>query len=153
MRRAIVGFHQDDASDWVAELDCGHRRHVRHAPPLNDRPWVLDEQGRAAKLGSAFDCKGCARRQLPHGHAAYRRTDTFGETTVPRGLLQRHTTRAGVWARICVESGRLRYRLHAPFNEDEILEPGAEGVVVPEVEHQVEPLGAVRFFVEFYRAP
>jgi hypothetical protein len=52
-----------------------------------------------------------------------------------------------------VESGRLRYRLHAPFDEDEILEPGAEGVVVPEVEHQVEPLGAVRFFVEFYRAP
>jgi hypothetical protein len=26
----IVGFHQDTEGDWVAELDCGHRQHVRH---------------------------------------------------------------------------------------------------------------------------
>jgi hypothetical protein len=33
------------------------------------------------------------------------------------------------------------------------LFPGKLGIVVPEVLHNVEPLGTVRFFVEFYRAP
>ena len=32
------------------------------------------------------------------------------------------------------------------------LTPGIVGVVVPEVLHHVEPLGPVRFSVEFYKA-
>lgn len=31
VRRRIVGFHQDEGGDWVAELSCMHRQHVRHA--------------------------------------------------------------------------------------------------------------------------
>jgi hypothetical protein len=34
-----------------------------------------------------------------------------------------------------------------------VLAPDAPGVVAPEEPHEVEPLGAVRFFVEFYAAP
>jgi tellurite resistance-related uncharacterized protein len=149
--RSIVAFHRDEASDWIAELDCGHRRHVRHDPPLNERPWVLDEEGRADKLGARFDCKACARRELPEGHTAYRRTETFDENTIPPGLRRSHSTRGAVWARIHVEQGRLRYRVHAPFDDEQVLEPAATGVVLPEIKHEVEPLGAVRFYVEFYR--
>ncbi len=55
----IVGFHQDDAGDWIAELSCGHTQHVRHRPPFFDRPWVLTEHGRAARIGTPIECSDC----------------------------------------------------------------------------------------------
>ena len=59
MQRAIVGFHQDEAGHWVAELECGHTRHVRHDPPWQNRVWVLTEEGRRQFLGRMFDCVVC----------------------------------------------------------------------------------------------
>jgi hypothetical protein len=58
-RQPITGFHQDDEGDWVADLACGHTQHMRHNPPLNSRPWVLDPAGRRAMLGTALACKTC----------------------------------------------------------------------------------------------
>lgn len=75
----------------------------------------------------------------------------FDAESVPRGLLSRHMLKPGAWALIHVEAGRLRYRIHGPFDEDQILEAGSIAVVLPGVEHEVEPLGPVKFFVEFYR--
>ncbi|HXE57994.1 MAG TPA: DUF3565 domain-containing protein [Gemmatimonadales bacterium] len=60
MRRRIVDFHQDDDGAWVAELDCGHARHVRHDPPWEVRPWVLTAAGRASRLGRELECGRCA---------------------------------------------------------------------------------------------
>jgi hypothetical protein len=57
----IVGYHQDEEKNWVAELPCGHRQHVRHRPPLIERPWVLTEAGRGAKVGHAVACAECLR--------------------------------------------------------------------------------------------
>ncbi len=57
--RRIVGYQRDDVGDWVAELSCGHRRHVRHRPPFESRPWVLEDAGRASHLGSWVDCPLC----------------------------------------------------------------------------------------------
>jgi hypothetical protein len=59
MKRRMVGFHQDDVGDWVAELECGHTQHVRHKPPWTLHPWVITEQGRRGKLGESLDCKQC----------------------------------------------------------------------------------------------
>lgn len=56
----IVGFLQDDQGDWVAELSCGHRRHVRHRPPFEQHPWVLEGEGRSSHVGSWIDCGLCA---------------------------------------------------------------------------------------------
>jgi hypothetical protein len=61
MHRCIVGFHQDEASDWVADLACGHRQHVRHNPPWVNRPWVITSEGRQARLGLRLWCKVCAQ--------------------------------------------------------------------------------------------
>lgn len=55
----IVGFHQDEADDWVAELACGHNQHVRHDPPWTNRPWVVTAAGRAATLGAVLGCRKC----------------------------------------------------------------------------------------------
>jgi hypothetical protein len=59
MKQKIVGFHQDDEGHWVAELACGHGRHLRHDPPLVSRPWVLTEAGRQRFLGFELVCKLC----------------------------------------------------------------------------------------------
>jgi tellurite methyltransferase len=58
----IVRFQQDEDRDWVAELSCGHRQHMRHRPPLVERPWVLTFEGRASKIGHPIACAECARK-------------------------------------------------------------------------------------------
>ena len=88
-------------------------------------------------------------KALPPDLAVHQRTREFSESTVPAGLRRRHTTRPGVWGRICVLEGSLRYRILEPLLEEHVLSPGREGVVEPEVAHEVELLGAVRFYVEF----
>ena len=58
-QQPIVGFHLDKEGDWVAELECGHNQHVRHNPPMVERPWVLTEEGRNKFLGYPLSCKLC----------------------------------------------------------------------------------------------
>jgi len=58
-RTTIAGFHQDEASDWVADLACGHRQHMRHRPPWTVRAWVTDAGQRAARVGQAIECPLC----------------------------------------------------------------------------------------------
>ena len=88
---------------------------------------------------------------LPPSLVAYRRTPVFTEETLPHGLRHRHQTKAGVWALITGVEGRLRFRRLDPLSET-VLEPAVPGVVAPEEPHEVEPLGPVRFFIEFYTA-
>lgn len=59
MKQPIVGFHQDEQGDWVADLACGHGQHVRHQPPFTSRPWVLTGGGREQHLGEHLQCKKC----------------------------------------------------------------------------------------------
>lgn len=151
MKRAIVGFHEDDAGDPVADLECGHGQHVRHRPPFINRPWVLSESGRAEMLGSELDCVLCDRMEWPDGLVAYRRTPEFDERTIPAGIKREHATKLGVWGRIHVVAGALRYTVASPISRSFRLAAPASGIVVPQVRHHVAPDGAVRFFVEFWR--
>lgn len=57
----IKGFALDDEGHWVALLSCGHRQHVRHDPPLVERPWVLTAAGRTSRLGVELRCVRCER--------------------------------------------------------------------------------------------
>jgi hypothetical protein len=59
VRRAIVGFDQDEVGDWVALLECGHRQHVRHRPPWQERAWVESAEGREGRVGSSLECADC----------------------------------------------------------------------------------------------
>jgi tellurite resistance-related uncharacterized protein len=69
-----------------------------------------------------------------------------------RALLSAHETKGGAWALIHVLEGKLRYCIEAPASET-ILEPGQPGVIQPQVPHHVEPVGLVRFYLEFHRTP
>lgn len=88
--------------------------------------------------------------EIPEGLRAYKRTPTFTEATVPDGLLRDHHTKAGVWGVIHVESGQLAYVV--PGRQLEVvLDATVEGVVVPRELHHVRPIGAVKFYVEFWK--
>lgn len=149
--RSIEGFHLDELGDWVAELACGHQQHVRHKPPFWSRPWVLTEEGRAAKRGAELPCPLCDRFEMPKGYAPYKRTVEFTTRSMPAALMQRHATKPGVWGVIHVVEGRIRYIVDAPVEHEQLLEAGGTAVIVPEVPHHVLPEGDVRFFLEFHR--
>lgn len=157
MERRIVGFLEDDAGDWVAELDCGHTQHVRHKPPFENRGWVATSEGRAQKIGQVIECVHCPEPELPPGAAPYRRTDEFTELTIPDGLKRAHRTKPGVWAKIIVEEGKLRFVRESEQSGSpgraRVLRASAFAVVPPEAPHHVEAVGPVRFYVEFWRVP
>ena len=152
MKRPITGFRIDDQGDWVALLNCGHGQHVRHSPPFTNRLWVATEEGRNDKLGEMLNCVRCDRFELPEHFISYKQTPVFSEESLPDGLKKDHSSKTGVWAKIIVTEGKLLYRVAALDTEMELSRNQA-GIVVPDVLHCVEPLGAVRFFVEFYRSP
>ncbi|MDP4538507.1 DUF1971 domain-containing protein [Qipengyuania sp. DY56-A-20] len=86
----------------------------------------------------------------------YKRTATFTQDTIPAGLLADHSTKEGVWGLIHLEEGKLRYLVTDPRRAptDEILTTEtAPGVVEPTILHRVEPIGPVKFHVEFLRRP
>ncbi|MCZ6832042.1 MAG: DUF1971 domain-containing protein [Gammaproteobacteria bacterium] len=90
-------------------------------------------------------------KDLPAEVTSYKRTPEFTNETVPKGLVRAHQTKAGTWGKIVVLEGQLRYRILEPEHEEVDLSPEKHGVVEPTVLHEVEPLGKVRFYVEFYR--
>lgn len=151
MERSIVGFHQDEQGDWVAELDCYHGQHTRHNPPFFNRPWTQSEEGRASMLGTKLDCLRCDQLEFPEGLQEYKRTPLFTETTIPAGLLRDHSTKAGVWGLICVDAGTLVYTVQYPEERSYVLHAGSRGVVVPEMKHHVRAEGAVTFSVAFHK--
>ena len=88
---------------------------------------------------------------LPDDLTPYRRTPEFTESSVPRGLLESHSTKAGVWGEIVVLEGILGYRILEPELEEHRLDPAHHGVVGPTIKHEARPQGSVTFYVQFYR--
>ncbi|MEE4460642.1 DUF3565 domain-containing protein [Azotobacter chroococcum] len=60
----LTGFRQDADGHWVALLSCGHTQHLRHQPPWQNRPWVLDPEHRRRLLGQPFPCGWCLKERL-----------------------------------------------------------------------------------------
>ncbi len=91
------------------------------------------------------------RGMLPAHVRPYKKNAVFDETTMPAGLRRRHCTKPGVWGLIRVIDGRLRYRV-LDTGAESILDREHCGVARPAQMHEVEPLGPVRFFIEFHSA-
>jgi len=151
VRRTIVGFRQDDAEAWVADLDCWHSQHIRHRPPFQLAPWVLDEGGRAGRMGSLLDCPLCDRAEPPEGLHVVRTTEVWDEHTMPIALRKAHRVGRGLWGRLRVVRGHLRFSAQTEPPLDVLVGPEARQSIPPDVEHEVEPQGEVSFFIEFLR--
>ena len=67
---------------------------------------------------------------------------------MPAGLRRSHREAAGVWGRLLVRTGQLRFRAHTRPPIDVVVGPGAGQPIPPEVEHEVDPLGEVSFLIE-----
>jgi len=63
MKQKIIGFHLDEHDDWVADLACSHTQHVRHNPPFQNRPWVINPAEREQHIGAELDCVECDRTE------------------------------------------------------------------------------------------
>lgn len=151
--RTIVGLVREGPDAVVLALDCGHRRHVRHRPPLSDAPWVRDEQAARSRVGQPIECLRCGQRQLPEGWVVDRRTADFDEHHTPAGLRRSHRIRAGVWGRLVVTRGTLRLCFEPPRDEEVLAAPGDPVVIPTGLPHHVQLGGPVCFYVEFLRPP
>ena len=88
-------------------------------------------------------------KNLPESVRKVRSTPEFSEETVPDGLLNAHQTKEGTWGQIVVVEGKLEYSISEP-EETIVLDSQTLGIIEPSVFHHVKPMGAVRFYVEFY---
>jgi tellurite methyltransferase len=153
VRRAIVGFHRDEDGDWVAELSCLHNQHVRHRPPFQERPWVLDDSERAARIGAELDCPLCDRIEMPEGLVLARTAGPFDADTVPAGLRTWHRVAEATWGCLCVLEGSLALTFDLDPAIDVRVEEGARQPIPPGVRHLVTVDAPVRFTVEFFARP
>jgi tellurite resistance-related uncharacterized protein len=147
----MLAFALDEEGEWIVHLDCGHRRHLRHRPPLVTTPWLLDPAEREARVGQSVECHRCARREWPDTLEAYKETRVFTEVDTPAGLLDDHRIKAGVWGRLEVLGGTLRLIFPAPIADAVELAPGEWSAIPPELPHRVELMGSARFKVVFHR--
>lgn len=92
-----------------------------------------------------------ASDSLPSNARVYKTTPRFTQDTVPAGLLKAHSTRAGVWGRVVVSEGRLRFRRLQGAAQEQLLTAGQHVVVQPQELHEVQPDPTVVFHVEFLR--
>ena len=90
-------------------------------------------------------------KNIPTEVKSIRRTPDFTNETVPKGLLKSYTTKEGNWAKIVVLEGSLIYRILEPALEEIVLTQETYGIVEPAVRHEIEPIGSMKFYVEFYR--
>lgn len=148
MDRKIVGFQLDEKQDWTAVLNCGHLQHTRHRPPFEIRNWVTTKEGRDSMLSSMLNCVRCDEFEIPINFTKFSETPEFNENRLPEALKKDHKTQVGIWGKIVVTEGRVLYHVKDLIEE---LMPERAGIIVPELVHRVEPVGAVIFHIEFYR--
>lgn len=89
-------------------------------------------------------------QSIPDTVAKYQTTPIFDEESVSEAFLVPHCTKRGVWAKIVVVEGQLRYFLEDPPEERQLV-PGQPAIVAPRERHCIQPVGKVRFYIEFYR--
>jgi tellurite resistance-related uncharacterized protein len=147
--RRIVGFVADELGDWVAQLECYHRQHVRHRPPFRVAPWVEDATERDRHIGMTLNCPLCDRCELPDDLTVVRTTPTWDDKTMPAALRRAHKVASGTWGRLRVERGSLRFVARTEPITDVVVTADCAQGIPPDVEHFVEPRASTRFAIDF----
>jgi hypothetical protein len=149
MTRLIVGFHQDDTGDWVAELSCLHNQHVRHRPPFQDRSWVTTAAGRGATTGTKIDCPLCDRAEPPAGLCRVRTAGPFDARTLPAGLQQTHVVADRTWGCLRVIEGSIKFSMETNPPIRTRLDAGQAQALPAGVPHRLTLDGPVVVAVDF----
>lgn len=80
----------------------------------------------------------------------YKLTAEWDEATLPAALRARHNTKAGVWGLLRVLEGAVDLVFEDPPRTVRVT-PAAPAEIPPQHWHHVEPVGAMRMRVEFFR--
>lgn len=88
--------------------------------------------------------------ELPAGLVLVRQTPVFTDLTTPAGLRRAHRVAVGVWGRLLVLEGRVRFVFEDLPATSHELHAGDAIVIPPDVAHRVEPAAGCRFVVEFH---
>jgi tellurite methyltransferase len=150
--RTITGFHRDEHGDWVAELSCHHRQHVRHRPPFQDRPWTQTAGGRAGRIGTPLDCPLCDRAELPGGLTTVRTLGPFDAGDLPAGLRSAHRLPDGTWGLVRVLDGSVGLAVETDPPILARVGAGGSHPLPPGVDHRLVVDGPVRLAVDLLRA-
>ena len=152
MRRPIIQFESNRLGDDIATLSCGHsQRSQRNSLFINLTKIALEEISNSP-IGVNLNCFQCDKFELPDHFVPYKKTPIFTEESLPVALTRDHSTKIGIWAKIIISEGKLRYRVDI-LKADMELSQDKSGIIIPEIMHNVEPLGIVSFFIQFYKAP
>lgn len=91
--------------------------------------------------------------ELPEGLELTRTTDVFDEANHPGGLLRAHQVADGVWGRLVVHTGSLRFVFEDDADRPLTVAAGDSVAIPPARRHHVEFDGPVTFAIEFHRPP
>ena len=69
----------------------------------------------------------------------------FTNDTIPKALSNEHNTKEGVWGKVVVLKGHLKYVLPGPVPKTFVLTEDFPGFSLPKVRHFVEPVDDVEF--------
>ncbi|PZM86566.1 hypothetical protein DLH72_00660 [Candidatus Gracilibacteria bacterium] len=94
-------------------------------------------------------------KDIPKSFYRYKQMPIWNQNTIPQMFLDIHNTKAGVYGRINVLSGKLKYTIFRDKNgeiEDTyLIEAGNFGIAKPEQWHKVEAIGEVEILLEFFK--
>ena len=93
-------------------------------------------------------------REIPKNYYRYKQLPIWTNESIPKGILGIHNTKAGVYGKINVLSGKLKYTIFTneagEVASEEIIEAGDFGIAKPQEWHRVETIGEVEMMVEFF---
>jgi tellurite resistance-related uncharacterized protein len=92
---------------------------------------------------------------IPDDFIHYKSTPQFTKTNIPKMFLHLHNTKVGVYGKICVTKGQLKFSGFAErrgeVEQEIIIEAGTSAISPPEYWHKVEFLTEdTEFHVDFY---
>ena len=87
---------------------------------------------------------------LPDGLTLNRTTPEFTHESTPDGLRRAHRVAKGVWGRLVVHAGEVKFVFEDEPGDGEVVRQGHHVVIPPDTPHHVVTYEGCRFVVEFY---
>lgn len=88
-------------------------------------------------------------KEIPEGVHAYNKKE-YTDKTTPGMMKNEHSVRLGVWGKIVVQKGEVKYEIPSQ-GEEHLLTPDNPGIIEPLIVHKIDPQPGTKFYLELYR--
>lgn len=124
---------------------------IQKKPALSDAKEWRHVQDKRQYLDFGEDHMDASLPKPPETLVEYHRTPEYTADNAPASLLHDHHIKAGVWGRLVILEGQLRYCLEDGRGGSWILSPVHSAWIPPDLPHRVEFIGPVCFYVSYWR--